>query len=97
LEGGIYICVMTPHHKWDADVLYQCLQTDFVYLGMMASPKKAREIKQKMIDRGVPKELVERVSSPIGLDINSHTPAEIAVSIVAELIKVRNSKKEGVL
>jgi xanthine dehydrogenase accessory factor len=45
-----------------------------------------------LIKTGIPKEALERVHAPIGIDINSETPEEIAVSIVAELIKVRGKK-----
>jgi xanthine dehydrogenase accessory factor len=56
---------------------------------MIGSKKKIRTLYQNLIEKGVPKEALGRVHAPIGIDINSETPEEIGVSIVAELIKVR--------
>jgi xanthine dehydrogenase accessory factor len=56
---------------------------------MIGSKKKIRTLYQNLIEKGVPEEALGRVHAPIGIDINSETPEEIGVSIVAELIKVR--------
>jgi xanthine dehydrogenase accessory factor len=56
---------------------------------MIGSKKKIKTLYQNLMKRGISKETLNRVYAPIGLDINSETPEEIAVSIVAELIKVR--------
>jgi xanthine dehydrogenase accessory factor len=56
---------------------------------MIGSKKKIKTLYQDLMKKGVPKEALDRVHAPIGIDINSETPEEIAVSIVAELIKVR--------
>lgn len=56
---------------------------------MIGSRKKIRTLYQSLTKKGIAKETLGRVHAPIGIDINSETPEEIAVSIVAELIKVR--------
>jgi xanthine dehydrogenase accessory factor len=56
---------------------------------MIGSKKKIQTLYQNLIGKGMLKESLDRVYAPIGLEINSETPEEIAVSIVAELIKVR--------
>jgi xanthine dehydrogenase accessory factor len=56
---------------------------------MIGSKKKIRTLYQNLIEKGIAKETLDRVHAPIGIDINSETPEEIAISIVAELIKVR--------
>jgi xanthine dehydrogenase accessory factor len=56
---------------------------------MIGSKKKIHILYQNLMKKGIPKETLERVYAPIGLDINSETPEEIAVSIVAQLIQVR--------
>jgi xanthine dehydrogenase accessory factor len=56
---------------------------------MIGSKKKIRVLYQNLMENGIAKEALDRVYAPIGIDINSETPEEIAVSIVAELIKVR--------
>ena len=62
---------------------------------MIGSKKKIRTLYQNLIKKGVSKELLDRVYAPIGLDIGSETPEEIAVSIVAQLIKVRAESDSG--
>jgi len=56
---------------------------------MIGSKKKIKTLYEILVKKGVSKETLNRVYAPIGLDINSETPEEISVSIVAELIKVR--------
>ena len=56
---------------------------------MIGSKKKIWTLYQNLVKKGVPKEALDRVHAPIGLDINSETPEEIGVSVVAQLIKVR--------
>jgi xanthine dehydrogenase accessory factor len=56
---------------------------------MIGSKKKIHTLYRHLMEKGIPKETLNRVYAPIGLDINSETPEEIAVSIVAQLIKVR--------
>jgi xanthine dehydrogenase accessory factor len=59
---------------------------------MIGSRRRVRAVFQLLeAEKGIPRELFKRVYSPIGLDIGSETPAEIAVSIMAEIIKVRRS------
>ena len=55
---------------------------------MIASHKKKAEVFQHLTDKGINPKLLDKISSPIGLDIASETPAEIAVSILAEIIQV---------
>jgi len=57
---------------------------------MIGSKKKIRILFENLLGKGVSKETLDRVYAPIGIDIDSETPEEIAVSIVAQLIKVRN-------
>jgi len=86
-----YVVIMTAGHKADKQVLENLVDKEFKYLGMIASKKKRAEIYKGLIDIGVPKERLERVHSPIGLPINSITPEEIAISIMAEMIKAKNA------
>lgn len=84
-----YIVIVTRGHTYDREVLEAALHTDPAYVGMIGSRKKRNLIYQALRDNGIPEEKIESVHSPIGLDIAAETPEEIAVSIVAELIKVR--------
>jgi len=82
--------IMTPSHRADEIVLRQLVRLPLRYLGMMASRAKAAEILEHLRGDGVAEEQLQRVCTPVGLPISSHTPAEIAVSIAAQLIQIRN-------
>lgn len=90
-NGSALVVIMTASHKGDAVVLEQMLPKDLRYLGMMASRATAEHITGMLLEKGFTEEQLGRVRSPVGLPISSHTPAEIAVSIAAEIIKVMNS------
>ena len=75
------------------DMLVQALRTPAVYVGMMASRGKWARIVAALRDEGFSDEDIARVHSPIGLQIGAETPAELAVSIVAELIQARAASR----
>ncbi len=84
------VVIMTPGHQSDECVLRNLITKNVRYIGMLASPKKRQEIVNKLLQDGFDANVLKKLHSPIGLPINSHTPAEIAVSIAAELVKVNN-------
>jgi xanthine dehydrogenase accessory factor len=84
-----YIVIVTRGHLYDGIVLEQAVESKARYIGMIGSKKKIRTLYDSLMKKGISKEILGRVHAPIGIDINSETPEEIAVSIVAELIKVR--------
>jgi len=86
-----YAVIMTPSHSADEIVLRQLVRMPWRYLGMMASPKKAQQILMRLGQEGVPEQLLQAVHTPVGLPIHSRTPAEIAVSIAAEIIGEKNT------
>ena len=65
------------------------------YVGMLGSKRKLAVVRHALETAGVPAASLERVRCPIGEDIGADTPAEIAVSVVAELIRVRRKGEEG--
>lgn len=90
LDEDTYIVLVTRGHQHDVSSLLEVLGRPAAYIGMIGSRRRVRAVFQLLEEeRGIPRERFERVHSPIGLDIGSETPAEIAVSIVAEIIKVR--------
>ncbi len=89
LDESSYVVIVTRGHLYDGIVLGQALESKARYIGMIGSRKKIGTLYQSLIEKGISKELLRRVHAPIGIDINSETPEEIAVSIVAQLIKVR--------
>jgi len=84
-----YIVIVTKGHKWDEIILEKALKTDAKYIGMIGSKRKTLTILKRLSERGIPEEALRRVYSPIGISINAVTPEEIALSIVAELTKIR--------
>lgn len=90
-----YIIIVTRGHAFDKDVLAQALRTDAKYIGMIGSKTKRQFVYNELLAEGFTKEDLERVHSPIGLEICAETPEEIAVSIAAELIKVRRGAEHG--
>jgi xanthine dehydrogenase accessory factor len=92
IDGDSFIVIVTRGHQYDRDVLEGSLKTKAGYIGMISSRRKREAIYEYLTARGVKKERLEQVHSPIGIDIGGETPEEIAVSIVAELIKVRSQQ-----
>nr|VFK34754.1 MAG: xanthine dehydrogenase accessory factor [Candidatus Kentron sp. MB]VFK76925.1 MAG: xanthine dehydrogenase accessory factor [Candidatus Kentron sp. MB] len=81
--------IMTPDHRADKLVLRELLPKKLHYLGMMGSSRKVREVFDQLREEGVSPEKLQGIHAPIGLPIKSHTPAEIAISIAAEIIACR--------
>ncbi len=90
-----FVVIATKSHYTDEVVLRELLKSEhkFKYIGMVASKKKFTTIKEHLLESGMDKEKLEKVKSPVGLPINSESPAEIAVSIFAEIILEKNKKK----
>jgi xanthine dehydrogenase accessory factor len=89
-----YAVIMTHGHACDEAVLELLLDRDLAYLGMMGSASKVAELFTRLRERGADAVRLARVHAPIGLPIRSRTPAEIAVSIAAQLVAVRNGAGE---
>jgi xanthine dehydrogenase accessory factor len=83
------VVIMTRGHAIDRTVLEQALRTDAGYIGMIGSSRKRDTVFRSLLSQGFTDRDLERVHCPIGISIQSETPAEIAVSIVAELIRAR--------
>ena len=83
------VCIMTRGHKDDFEVQRVMLKSKAYYIGCIGSRHKIAAINAKLMDCGYTQADVDRITKPIGLDIASETPAEIAVSIAAQLIMVR--------
>ena len=87
-----YFVTLTRGHSHDLKCLEVILQKGFKYVGMMGSKAKVQIVMEKMSALGFSKDLLEKIHTPIGVEIGAATPAEIGVSIVAELIKVRSEE-----
>ena len=87
-----YLVIVTRGHSHDALVLEKSIEQPTRYIGMIGSKRKIRMVLDYLREKGVKKAILESVHAPIGIDINSETPQEIAISIVAELIQIRGMK-----
>jgi xanthine dehydrogenase accessory factor len=88
-----YVVVMTLGYKFDEIVIRKLIDKDFKYFGVLGSKAKMKTLLKNLEKEGFDKEKLNRIRMPIGLPINSRTPFEIAVSIAAEIIAVKNAKK----
>jgi xanthine dehydrogenase accessory factor len=91
IDKSSYIVIVTRNHRYDDIVLEWAVGTKAKYIGMIGSKAKNKAIFSHLMAKGIPKELLDRVHAPIGLEIHAQTPEEIAVSILAEIVKVRRS------
>jgi xanthine dehydrogenase accessory factor len=89
VTGSSYIIICTRGHKDDMRVLRWAVTTPARYVGMIGSKRKAIEILEELEKEGLPRQQLERVHSPMGLEIGAITPEEIAVSVVAEMVAIR--------
>jgi xanthine dehydrogenase accessory factor len=92
LRPGGYAVIVTRGHRHDLDALRVLCTRELRYLGMIGSRAKVKQVFGTLLTEGVPAETLARVHAPIGLDLGGVTPAEIAVSILAELIAVRSGR-----
>lgn len=87
-----YAVIMTLGYRTDKIALKQLLDKRFYYLGMMGSDNKIETLFKELRTEGVPEESLKKIFTPVGIDINSKTSQEIAVSIAAEIIREKNKE-----
>ncbi len=88
IDRNSYVVLVIRGHREDEAALRQVVASPAAYVGMIGSRTRVRTVKERLIRDGFPREAVEAVHAPIGLNIGAETPEEIALSIVAELVKV---------
>lgn len=86
-----YVVLMSFGYQTDKIILKQLIKNNYKYLGMMGSQAKVNRLFDELLSEGITQEQLSNIHSPIGLSISSKTPKEIAISILAEIIKVKNS------
>jgi xanthine dehydrogenase accessory factor len=84
-----YVALVSKGYPTDEAALRRVIRSEAAYIGMMGSLKKRETVYAKLRADGIPDELLARVNSPIGLEIEAETPAEIAVSILAQIVQAR--------
>jgi xanthine dehydrogenase accessory factor len=89
VNSGTFILIVTRGHRHDVIALRQAVRTNARYIGLVGSRRKIQLSVQSLLDQGFAPSLFERLYAPIGLEIGSETPEEIAVSVIAEIIALR--------
>ncbi|MFC2001482.1 XdhC family protein [Chloroflexota bacterium] len=89
ISKSSYVVIVTHDHKSDEAVLEKALASEAKYIGMIGSKNKNATIFSHLLAKQIPQKQLDRVQAPIGLQIGAQTPEEIAVSILAEVIKIR--------
>ncbi|NLB51809.1 MAG: xanthine dehydrogenase [Syntrophomonadaceae bacterium] len=97
LGARSHVVIVTQGHRHDWVCMQQVLKFPFAYLGVIGSKRKIALTKEKMMAEGFDPSKINNIYMPIGIDIGAETPEEIAISIAAELIKVRYGGKAASL
>jgi xanthine dehydrogenase accessory factor len=96
IPEGSFVLLMTMGHSTDRPILLEILRTrTFPYLGVIGSNAKAKRLRQDVVAAGFPEEMTRAFLCPVGLDLGSNHPQEIAISVAAQLLKVRDTGGEG--
>lgn len=90
LDGDCFVVIVTRSHTIDRAIMERVIQHDCAYIGMIGSRRKIAGLYSALEKSGIERTRLERVYAPIGLNIKGEGPYEIAVSIIAELIAVKN-------
>jgi xanthine dehydrogenase accessory factor len=95
IDRATYIAVLTHDPKLDDAALTIALRSDAPYVGAMGSRRAQAKRRERLLASGMDEELLDRVAAPIGLDLGAVTPEETALSIMAEVVAVRNGREGG--
>ncbi|MCF0132979.1 MAG: XdhC family protein [Blautia sp.] len=90
-DEDTYFVVVTRGHRYDTDCLRAISKKPYAYVGMMGSHRRTKMVKEQLMEEGYPGEFIEDIHAPIGIAIQAETPAEIAVSILGEVIRKKNN------
>lgn len=90
IDKNSYIVIAAKGHKQDGDALKAVISRGAAYIGMIGSSTKVIHIMKKLMEEGVPREELQKVYAPIGLDTASELPEEIAFGILSEILQVKN-------
>ncbi|MDY6400159.1 MAG: XdhC/CoxI family protein [Synergistales bacterium] len=96
IPGGFnsYFVIVTRGHRYDSECLRSILKKTYAYVGMMGSIRRVKIVRESLLNEGFDAGAVLGIHSPIGLAINAETPEEIAISIFAEIIQIKNKNRD---
>lgn len=90
-----YVVIVTRGHRHDAQCLKAVAQRKWAYAGMIGSRRRVKSLKEQLLNEGCPREVLEKVNAPIGLEIGAITPQEIALSILGQVVSYRRLENPG--
>ena len=91
-DENTYIVIVTPKHTFDEEILAVVARKPHAYLGMIGSGRKIELLRKRFLDEKIlTREELDQIDMPVGIKFKADTPAEIAISILAKLIDVRNT------
>ncbi len=89
-DSGTFFIIVTRGHRYDQECLKSIIEKENAYIGMIGSKVRVRKVLDYLEEEGTQREKLDKVYTPIGLKIGAETPEEIAVSIMAQVIEVKN-------
>jgi xanthine dehydrogenase accessory factor len=95
IDRATYVAVLTHDPKLDDAALSIALRSDAPYVGAMGSRRAQAQRRERLLAAGLEEQLLDRVAAPIGLDLGAVTPEETALSIMSEVVAVRNGREGG--
>jgi xanthine dehydrogenase accessory factor len=95
IDRATYIAILTHDPKLDDAALSIALRSEAAYVGAMGSRRAQAQRRERLLAAGIEEELLERIAAPIGLDLGAVSPEETALSIMAEVVAVRNGRPGG--
>ena len=95
IDRATYIAVLTHDPKLDDAALTIALRSDAPYVGAMGSRRAQAKRRERLLEQGLDEELLDRIAAPIGLDLGAVTAEETALSVMAEVVAVRNGREGG--
>jgi xanthine dehydrogenase accessory factor len=94
-DHGTAVVVLTHDDKFDLPALKGALETDAFYVGALGSRRNQARRRERLLAEGVDEDALDRISGPCGLDLGADSPAETAISILAEILAVRAGREGG--
>lgn len=91
-NAGTFFIIVTRGHRYDQECLHSIIQKENAYVGMIGSKLRVKKVLEYLENEGISRQKLDKVYTPIGLKIAAETPAEIAVSIMAQIIEVKNKR-----
>ncbi len=98
IEGDTdtFFVIVTRGHRYDKECLRAIARKPHAYIGMIGSRRRVAMVKNALEEEGISAQVLDRVYTPIGLNIGAETPEEIGVAIMAEIIQVKNSRNRTI-